>query len=122
MLLDSNIIIYAAQPQHADLRGFMHERSPAVSIVSLIEVLGHQLHPSDRALFEGFFRAAEILPLTESVVQEAIRLRQQRKIGLGDSIIAATALQHRRTLVTRNTQDFRWIPDLCLLDPFAPST
>lgn len=123
MLLDSNIIIYAAQPQHVDLRAFTQERSPAVSIVGLIEVLGfHRLHPSDRALFEGFFRAAEILPLTDSVVQEAIRLRQQRKMGLGDSIIAATALHHRRTLVTRNSHHFRWIPDLSLLDPFAPST
>ena len=82
----------------------------------------HRLHPDDRASFESFFRAAEILPLTDPVVQEAIRLRQQRKMSLGDSIIAATALQHRRTLVTRNTDDFRWIADLSLLDPFAPST
>ncbi|HEX8213011.1 MAG TPA: type II toxin-antitoxin system VapC family toxin [Longimicrobium sp.] len=123
MLLDSNIIIYAAQPQHAALRVFTLERSPAVSVISLIEVLGfHRLHPDDRALFESFFRAAEILPLTDSVVQEAIRLRQQRKMSLGDSIVAATALQHRRTLVTRNTDDFRWITDLSLLDPLAPST
>ena len=123
MLLDSNIIIYAAQPEHADLRVFTAEHIPAVSIVSLIEVLGFQrLQPSDRVLFEGFFSAAEILPLSDAVVHEAIRLRQQRKMSLGDSIIAATALHHRRTLVTRNTDDFRWIPHLVLLDPFAPST
>jgi hypothetical protein len=122
MLLDSNIIIYAAQPQHAHLRAFAAEHVPAVSVVSLVEVLGfHRLQPSDRALFEGFFRAAEILPLSDAVVQQAIRLRQQRKVSLGDSIVAATALHHRRTQVTRNTDDFRWIPDLVLLDPFVHS-
>jgi predicted nucleic acid-binding protein len=37
---------------------------------------------------------------------------------LGDAIIAGTALVHQRTLVTRNIQDFRWISDLELLNPF----
>lgn len=41
MLLDSNIIIYAAQPQHAGLRQLIAERSPAVSVISQIEVLGY---------------------------------------------------------------------------------
>jgi hypothetical protein len=31
MLLDSNILIYAAQPEHANLRGLIAERTPAVS-------------------------------------------------------------------------------------------
>jgi hypothetical protein len=40
MLLDSNIIIYAAQPEHADLRTFIAEQAPEVSAVSVVEVLG----------------------------------------------------------------------------------
>lgn len=120
MLLDSNIIIYAAQPAHASLRVFIDEHAPAVSIVSFIEVLGfHRLQPADRAVLERFFQAAEILPLSETVAREAVRLRQQRKMSLGDSIIAATALMHGRTLVTRNTGDFHWVPGLVLLDPLA---
>jgi predicted nucleic acid-binding protein len=38
---------------------------------------------------------------------------------LGDAIIAATALVHVQTLVTRNTDDFAWIPSLKLWNPFA---
>ena len=40
MLLDSNIIIYAAQPEHAALRQFIETHAPAVSVSSYIEVGG----------------------------------------------------------------------------------
>ena len=50
---------------------------------------------------------------------EAIRLRQQRKMSLGDSLIAGTALTHGLKLVTCNIADFRWIPALTLIDPLA---
>jgi hypothetical protein len=44
MLVDSNILIYAAQPAHAHLRQFIAGHAPAVSAVSYVEVLGyHQL-------------------------------------------------------------------------------
>lgn len=51
------------------------------------------------------------------MVWEAVRLRQLRKLTLGDALIAATALVHDRTLVTRNVQDFNWIPGLNVLNP-----
>jgi len=120
MLLDSNILIYAAQPEHAVLRQFIAEHAPAVSVISYIEVLGfHRLQESERVLLEQFFRAAEVLPLSDAVVQHAVQLRQQRRMSLGDSVVAGTALAHGRTLVTRNTDDFRWISELALLDPLA---
>jgi predicted nucleic acid-binding protein len=51
----------------------------------------------------------------------AVQLRQQRKISLGDALIAGTAIVHGRTLVTRNTDDFAWIDGLALLNPFTIS-
>ncbi len=120
MLLDSNIIIYAAQPEHAALRQFIETHTPAVSVISYIEVLGyHKLTTEDRQFLEQFFQAAEELPLSEIVVQWAIKLRQRRKMSLGDSIVAGTAIAYNRTLVTRNTEDFRWIEEIKLLDPLA---
>lgn len=61
----------------------------------------------------------EVLPVTDLVAREAVRLRQQQKMGLGDSIIAATALVHGRTLVTRNEADFRWVSGLNLQNPLT---
>ena len=68
---------------------------------------------------EYFFQNAEILPLTDAIAQQAVTLRQQRRIGLGDAIIAATAMVHDLALVTHNTEDFRWISGLELLDPLT---
>jgi predicted nucleic acid-binding protein len=53
------------------------------------------------------------------VIDEAIRLRQLRKISLGDSIVAATAIARHLTLATHNTDDFSWISGLALIDPMA---
>ncbi|HZN65889.1 MAG TPA: type II toxin-antitoxin system VapC family toxin [Tepidisphaeraceae bacterium] len=120
MLLDSNIIIYASQPAHQPLRDFIAAHAPAVSAVSYVEVLGyHRLTQAERDAYSRFFAAARVLPLDQPVLDSAVSLRRQRRMSLGDSLVAGTALVHRLTLVTRNTDDFRWVPGLQLLDPLA---
>jgi len=56
MLLDSNIVIYSAQPENEFLRRLIAEKVPAVSAVSYVEVLGyHRLAEAERRYFESFF-------------------------------------------------------------------
>jgi hypothetical protein len=118
MLVDSNILIYAAQPVHAYLRRLIAEQSPAVSAVSYVEVLGyHQLDDQERQYLEEFFRLARVLPLSPAVLDQAVTLRRQRRMSLGDALVAGTALVHGLTLVTRNMEDFQWIQGLSLLNP-----
>ena len=120
MLIDSNIIIYAARPEHENLRQFIAEHTPAVSAVSYVEVLGyHNLTKADQELFEEFFASSVILPMSQGVIDQAIQLRQEQRMTLGDSLVAGTALVHQHMLVTRNTKDFLWISDLEILNPFA---
>jgi predicted nucleic acid-binding protein len=115
----SNIIIYSAQPEHAQLRELIAEYAPAVSALSDLEVLGyHLLTEQQRQYFEEFFQVAQVLPISQDVLNQAVILRQQRRMTLGDAIIAGTALVHGLTLITRNTDDFRWIAQLELLNPF----
>ena len=122
MLIDSNIIIYASKPEYADLRRFIAEHTPAVSAISYVEVLGyHKLTDSERQDLEAFFTAAPILPLSDMILDQAVHLRQQQKMTLGDSLIGATAMVYNLTLVTRNTDDFDWINGLSLLNPFDSS-
>ena len=122
MLIDSHIIRYASQTEHGDLRQFIADNSPVVSAVSYVEVLGfHRLTAEDKTHFEEFFAAATVLPLTQAVLNYAVQLRQIRKMSLGDSLIAATCLSLGLTLVTRNTQDFSWVANLNIFNPFELS-
>ena len=119
MLLDSNIIIYAAQAENEFLREFIAENSPFVSALSYLEVLGyHQINDEDKTYFEEFFNASQILPVSQAVIEQRVKLKQIKKMSLGDTIIAATGLVYDLTVVTRNIYDFRWITNLKLLNPF----
>ncbi|XCN72015.1 MAG: type II toxin-antitoxin system VapC family toxin [Candidatus Electrothrix aestuarii] len=120
MLLDSNAIIYSVKPEFDTLRRFIAEQNPSVSAISYVEVLGyHQLTEPDKDDFVEFFDTARIVPVTQSVLIQAVALRQQRKMSLGDAIIAATALLNELTLVTANVSDFRWVEDIKLMNPLT---
>jgi predicted nucleic acid-binding protein len=120
MILDSNLIIYAARPEYPGLRRLIAAHSPAVSAVSIVEVLGyHRLSSAERAYFEAFFAAAEVLPLSDSVMARAVSVRQARKMSLGDALVAATALVFGRELLTHNLKDFTGVPELIVSDPLV---
>jgi predicted nucleic acid-binding protein len=118
MLLDSNTIIYATIPEKEQLRQFLSKQDISVSAVSYVEVLGyHKLSSVNKQHFENFFQTTQMFPISDEVIEKASILRQQKKMSLGDALIAATALIHGLTLVTSNVKDFEWIEDLSVLDP-----
>ncbi len=122
MLLDSNVIIYAAKPEHHEIRRFITGQPLFVSAISIVEVLGYQrLKSEERIYLERFFDTANVLPLSNSVIAQAVILRQTRRMTLGDALIAATALIHHEPLITRNVKDFDWIDGLKVVNPFEPS-
>ncbi|CAK8721006.1 PIN domain-containing protein [Candidatus Electronema halotolerans] len=120
MLLDSNAIIYSVKPEFDTLRQLIAEQNPAVSAISYVEVLGyHKLTASDKEDFIEFFGIALIISVSQPVLEQAVALRQQRRMSLGDSIIAATALLNDLTLVTANVTDFHWIDNIKLMNPLT---
>lgn len=75
---------------------------------------------ADRKLLTAFFAVTRVLPIGQPVLDRAVSLRLQRKMSLGDSLVAGTALLHGLELVTRNVGDFRWVEGLSVVDPIAP--
>jgi len=99
-LLDSNIILYAYQEKYADLREFIKQHAPLASAVSYVETLGyHALTMEEQHYLECFFDSTEVLPVSQAVIEQAAHLRQQRKMSLGDALIASTALVHGLVLI-----------------------
>ena len=95
MLLDSNILIYAANEQMPEIEAMVTSAENAVASVVQIEVYGFPgLKTEEKAALDVLFRRLTVHPLDTIVIERAITLRQQRKMGLADAIIAATALVH----------------------------
>jgi len=119
MILDSNIIIYAAQPDHPFLRALIAEQEVFISQLSYLEVLGyHRLSETEKQYFLEFFEQFDLLEISPSIILQATQLRQQKAMSVGDAIIAATALTYDFALVTRNIKDFAWIANLSIINPF----
>ncbi|HET9505522.1 MAG TPA: type II toxin-antitoxin system VapC family toxin [Hymenobacter sp.] len=91
--------------------------SISLSVVTRIELLTKTQPATEYALMQELVRSVEVLPLDEPVIQQTIRLRQQRRIKLPDAIIAATALAHGLPLITRNVADFQGIVKLIVINP-----
>ena len=119
-LLDSNIVIYALIPEHAALRNYLKDLEIHVIQVTRVEVLGFSGLTHDQFLaYETLMADMTHHEVSRGVIDAAVRLRRQRKMSLGDALIAATALERGLTLITRNARDFQWIPELSIVNPFA---
>jgi predicted nucleic acid-binding protein len=105
-----------------------------LSVISLGEILrGIRLLPESRRRrqlqqwLEGTLRSwfrDRILPITEPIAERWAILAGQRQLQgkplrMADGLIAATALEHDLTLVTRKVKDFVGL-GVTLLDPWEP--
>ena len=123
MICDSNIVIYAAEPDDVFCRPFLEDSRTMIASVTRIEVLCftgfYALSEERRIRLLSLVSSTGEAPLDDEIVERAIALRQQKKMGLGDAIIAATALEYDLPLVTRNEDDFKHIAGLRIINPFA---
>lgn len=123
-LIDTNILIYSGEAVYAPLLlPLVTDTNNNVSAISHIETLGfHKITPEQIAYFEHVFQILQTIPIDAAIVQRAVAIRQVRRISLGDSIIAATALVHNLEIITRNVADFVGIAGIKVTDPLSQLT
>jgi predicted nucleic acid-binding protein len=85
-------------------------------------LLEHPRHDEQRVILEKLLGPMTILPLDESTMRQYAFLRSEMKrqgrlLPTPDLLIAATALHHNLTLVTRNRKHFDRIPSLNVASP-----
>jgi len=120
MILDTNIVIYACQPGGEWLAPWTAHPDAAIASVTRIEALGYAgISTEEETAILDFIHSSPIYALDDEVIEQAIHLRQQKKMKLGDAIIAATAVAYGIPLVTRNEDDFKHIAGLDLRNPFV---
>lgn len=133
-LIDTNVLLeLRRRDPDANVVRWMADR-PATTLYLSVLTLG-ELRKGVEGLPEGdrkrrlldwlkvelsAFFAGRILPVDATVAQRWGRLLAQagRPLPAIDSLLAATALAHGLTLVTRNLRDFQH-PDMTVLDPWT---
>ncbi|MEQ8287313.1 type II toxin-antitoxin system VapC family toxin [Thalassospira sp.] len=121
-MADDNVVSWASSVETTSLY---------VSVVSILEIetgiLQIARRDKDQATvlrrwFEGHVLKAfenRILPINEAVARQCAQLHVPDPKSERDALIAATALVHGMTIVTRNTRDFD-PSGVRLLDPWQP--
>ena len=123
-LLDTNVLSDARARRSPALMAWLQEQVIAdlhLSAVTLLErvdpagagPLRRWLDEDVRASFAG-----RVLPVDDEVAVAAAALHVPDPMPEMDALIAATALVHGLTLVTRNIKDFASVP-VALFDPWT---
>ncbi len=123
-LIDSDILIdylRLHEPAIEFLDG-LEKSEMALSFVTKFEVLkGCRKKINENRAFK-LLNKFEILPLNEKVSERAFQvyqnLRWRADIGMSDSMIAATAIQNKCVLISRNVKHFDKVPGIKLKKPY----
>jgi len=90
-----------------------------MSVINEIELLGFNALPHEVQDMQDLVNNVSVLELTREVVNRTIALKKVKKMKLPDAVVAATALVHNLTLISRNKADFNNILGLTCLDPYT---
>lgn len=116
VLLDTNIFIHLAKGM-LSIDSIL-DTDIAHASITKIEALGFPTIPANELLlFTSLFEESIELPLSDQIINQAIKLRQAKRMSLGDAIIATTALKEGLELWTANLDDFVHIENLQVRNP-----
>lgn len=118
--LDTNAILYYLKGDPgtvSSLRKIFSQNVPLyVSAITELELFAFSdLSAAEEKLIEELLTTVAVISLDSHIARLAALIRRRYRLKVPDSVIAATAMFTGSTLLTRNTRDFRRIPNLCLL-------
>jgi predicted nucleic acid-binding protein len=122
-LWDTNTVIYYLQRQlPPNAEKFIDEllklERPSISAINEIELFCWKTATEkDLDVLQEFTSDAHVIELERPIKLKTAEIRKTYKIKLPGAIIAATAVVHDLTMLTRNLSDFKTIPGLRLINP-----
>lgn len=122
-LIDTNIVIYflgdLIPAPYNDFLSNLFDKDINISVISKIELFSRDLSSKEENAIKTFLNNAHVFPLDESIANIAAKIRRNYKLKIGDAIIAATAVENKCNLITRDVKDFGKISDLKIYNPFG---
>lgn len=125
LILDSNTISYYFRGDPQVVPRLQTVRPADLAVPAIVEYelrYGLLRLPAEAAAprlaaLEQLLRPLQILPFDSECAAQAARIRAEleavgRPIGPHDTLIAATALRHQATLITRNVREFSRVAGL----------
>jgi tRNA(fMet)-specific endonuclease VapC len=125
LILDTNTISYYFRGDTRVVPRLQALRPSDIGVPAIVEYelryglmrLQPQAAATRLGALDQFLRALQILPFDSECAVHAARVRVEleesgKTIGPHDTLIAATALAHQATLVTRNTREFSRVNSL----------
>lgn len=121
-LIDTNIVIYflgdLIPAPHNDFLSNLFDKNINISVISKIELFSRDLSSKEENAIKTFLNNAHVSPLDESIANIAAKIRRNYKLKIGDVIIAATAVENKCNLITRDVKDFGKISDIKIYNSF----
>ena len=91
ILLDTNIVLYLLSGDK-ELSNILFNRKLYVSFVTQLELLGYpDISDAERQEIRNFLNDCIIIDINNRIKEEVIRIKQNQRIKLPDSIIMATS-------------------------------
>lgn len=120
-LIDTNAVIHflgAAFPAAGmeKMREIVDGKT-SISFITKIEALGYSFNSiEEQNATETFIAGSNLISINEEIIAQTILIRKTKKLKIPDAIIAATAIANNLILISRNTKDFRNVPNLRTLN------
>jgi predicted nucleic acid-binding protein len=92
ILLDTNIILYAAVYEDEIALDLLNDNNIFISDITEIELLGyHRIKEKEINILKELVNSIKVLPLNNDIKKIAIDLRRKHQLKTPDSIIVSTA-------------------------------
>lgn len=122
ILVDTDILIDISNGDETAKRRLVEESQTselAVSVVTVMELIVGCRNKAELTALNQFLRQFQLVKITGDVSDRASQLLQTYVLSHGlriaDALIAATAIENKIALLSKNQRDFRFISDLNLL-------
>ena len=121
IILDTNVLIEVLKNNTDTISTLSKLQAPMfISVITSMELFYGARDKQEVKMLGKFLGNFEPLPIDESISYCALGLVQQyaksHTLDIPDSLIAASALINQASLFTYNTKDFRFIPEIKLVE------